>query len=72
MTDDIYDGEGKRREARLWIMEEVERTASHAHATGIQSFVVVFDRPLDWTAFGVWASMLLHCHGSDILRLKGF
>ena len=37
----------------------------------MQSFVVTFDRPLDWTAFGVWASMLLHRHGADVLRLKG-
>src|SRR5262249_59774023 len=32
---------------------------------------VFSDEPLDWTAFGVWASMLLHRHGADILRLKG-
>jgi G3E family GTPase len=31
----------------------------------------MFNEPLDWTAFGVWASMLLHRHGADILRLKG-
>ena len=37
----------------------------------VQSFAVIFDEPLDWTAFGVWASMLLHRHGADILRLKG-
>ena len=41
------------------------------HTAGVASFVVVFDRPLDWTAFGVWASMLLHRHGADVLRLKG-
>ena len=41
------------------------------HTAGVASFTVVFDRPLDWTAFGVWASMLLHRHGADVLRLKG-
>ena len=46
-------------------------TATHEHTAGIQSFAVIFDRPLDWTAFGVWASMLLHRHGADVLRLKG-
>jgi len=42
-----------------------------ATTAGVQSFAVIFDEPLDWTAFGVWASLLLHRHGADILRLKG-
>jgi G3E family GTPase len=71
LTDDIYDTAGKFREASLWSAEETEQHSSHEHATGIQSFVVLFDRPLDWTAFGVWASMLLHSHGANVLRLKG-
>jgi G3E family GTPase len=71
LTDDIYDGEGKLREALRWTSEHDERDPSHAHTPDIQSFAAVFDRPLDWTAFGVWASMLLHRHGGDILRLKG-
>ena len=31
------------------------------------------DRPLDldWTAFGIWLSMLLQAHGSSVLRVKG-
>src|SRR5262249_58362484 len=37
----------------------------------ILSFCLRFQRPLDWTAFGIWLAMLLHCHGSDILRVKG-
>ena len=44
---------------------------ARTHAPTLQSFAVIFDRPLDWTAFGVWASMLLHRHGADVLRLKG-
>jgi len=71
LTDDIYDGAGRFREAAHWSAQEAERHSAHAHATGIQSFVVLFDRQLDWTAFGVWASMLLHRHGTNVLRLKG-
>ena len=26
---------------------------------------------IDWTAFGVWMSMLLHRHGDRVLRIKG-
>jgi G3E family GTPase len=71
LTDDIYDAAGKFREASQWTASEVYQHAMHEHTTDVQSFVVIFDRPLDWTAFGVWASMLLHRHGADMLRLKG-
>jgi G3E family GTPase len=71
LTDDIYDLAGKSREARYWVAEEVDEHVRHGHTADVQSFAVIFDEPLDWTAFGVWASMLLHRHGADILRLKG-
>jgi G3E family GTPase len=71
LTDDIYDAAGKFREASQWTASEVYQHAMHEHTADVQSFVVIFDRPLDWTAFGVWASMLLHRHGADVLRLKG-
>ena len=71
LTDDIYDAEGKVREASHWTAEEVDEHSTHAHTAGVQSFTAIFDRPLDWTAFGVWATMLLHRHGANVLRLKG-
>ncbi len=71
LTDDIYDVEGKFRETSHWSAEQGGEHGAHGHSDGVQSFVVVFERPLDWTAFGVWASMLLHRHGADVLRLKG-
>jgi G3E family GTPase len=71
LTDDIYDAAGKFREASQWTASEVYQHAMHEHTADVQSFAVIFDRPLDWTAFGVWASMLLHRHGADVLRLKG-
>jgi G3E family GTPase len=71
LTDDIYDAAGKFREASYWTVEAVDNRASHTHTADVQSFTAIFDRPLDWTAFGVWASMLLHRHGAAVLRLKG-
>jgi G3E family GTPase len=71
LTDDIYDADGKFREASHWTAEEVDEHGAHEHTADVQSFAAIFDRPLDWTAFGVWASMLLHRHGADVLRLKG-
>jgi len=38
---------------------------------GVQTCSLVIDEPLDWTALGVWLSMLLHRHGASILRVKG-
>jgi G3E family GTPase len=39
--------------------------------TGISSFVVTHDKPLDWSAFGLWFSLLVHRHGDRLLRVKG-
>lgn len=42
------------------------------HDTGeTHSVSVTFDGPIDWTAFGIWFSMLLHARGEDVLRVKG-
>lgn len=30
-----------------------------------------FEHELDWTAFGIWLTLLLHAHGQRILRVKG-
>ena len=43
----------------------------HAHSEAIASLSLVLDEPLDWTAFGVWLSMLLNRHGDNVLRVKG-
>ncbi len=29
------------------------------------------DDQVDWTAFGVWLSALLHARGDDVMRVKG-
>jgi G3E family GTPase len=39
------------------------------HETRAVSFV--FDEEIDWTAFGVWLTMLLQAHGADLFRVKG-
>jgi G3E family GTPase len=41
------------------------------HGESIRSFVVTVDDPVDWTAFGVWLTMLLNRHGDKVLRVKG-
>jgi G3E family GTPase len=42
-------------------------TSEHKVAT----FCLVIEQPLNWSAFGVWMTMLLHAHGARVLRVKG-
>lgn len=78
MASDVYDPTTKSAEVRRWLDQEAHRAATtdHAHERnrhdrGIRAFCLTFDRPLDWTAFGIWLTMLLHAHGERVLRIKG-
>ena len=50
---------------------------AHDHAKdisthgGVHSLALHISEPVDWTAFGVWLSALLHVHGKAVLRIKG-
>ena len=77
---DVYDARTKGAEVRRWLAEEAakEGTEEHAHAhdvsrhdAHIHSFTLSFEGALDWTAFGIWLTMLLHTHGEKVLRVKG-
>jgi G3E family GTPase len=50
---------------------ELPADARGEHTEGIGSFAVFLAGPVDWTAFGVWLSMLLQARGQDVLRVKG-
>jgi G3E family GTPase len=41
------------------------------HTSGISTLELVTDEPLDWQAFSVWLSLLLHRRGPEVLRVKG-
>ena len=41
------------------------------HQAAISSISLSIDRPVDWTAFGLWLTMLLNRHGERVLRVKG-
>jgi G3E family GTPase len=43
----------------------------HSRPHGIDAVCLEFEQPLDWTAFGMWLTMLLAARGGDILRVKG-
>ena len=43
----------------------------HAHPDGASAFCLLLEEELDWTAFGIWLTMLLQSRGQEILRVKG-
>jgi G3E family GTPase len=45
--------------------------ADHRHADEVQAVVLELDGALDWSAFGIWLTMLLHARGADVYRVKG-
>lgn len=79
LTGDLYTADGKRREVAGWLDGfagpagdgEGHPNHSHDHSHGVASFCLWFDGPMDWTAFGLWMSMLLNRHGERVLRVKG-
>ena len=72
---DIHDRQSKSREVERWMRSAGDAAAAgdgHApHPSAIAATSFTFDEALDWTAFGVWMSMLLHRHGDRVLRMKG-
>jgi len=48
-----------------------EHDHAHAHSHGIESFAVIFDKPLAWPAFEQAMAVLTALRGSDLLRVKG-
>ena len=80
MASDVYDPAHRSAEVRRWLDEEAHRTAAgtrhhhgdpNRHDRDIRAFCLTFAEALDWTAFGIWLTMLLHVHGARVLRVKG-
>ncbi len=42
----------------------------HGHDE-VRAFALFLDEELDWTAFGIWLTMLQQARGQDVLRVKG-
>lgn len=50
---------------------ELDFDDTPAHDHEVRALCLVFDTTLDWTAFGVWLTMLLQARGEGVLRVKG-
>ena len=51
--------------------DTIDTPPVHAMSDRVASRCLTFDAPLDWPMLGVWLTMLLHCHGTRVLRVKG-
>lgn len=63
------------REVRHWFRAEAADVPGprerNRHGDDVTAVALTLDRPVNWTAFGLWLSMLLHRHGEAVLRVKG-
>jgi G3E family GTPase len=75
MASDVYGSASKVAEVARWLSEAAHvghhQHDRNRHGDDIRAFCLTFDRPLDWSAFGLWLTMLLHAHGQSVLRVKG-
>jgi G3E family GTPase len=56
---------------RLEQLRGQQQEPAGMHTTNVRSLSIQFVKPLDWLAFGIWLSMLLHKHGENMFRVKG-
>jgi len=74
---DLFDIAAKSAEVKRWFETGIPDDSHHhaqdrnRHGDDVRAFSLVFDEPLDWTAFGLWLSLLLNRHGLQVLRVKG-
>jgi G3E family GTPase len=81
LGEEAWNEKTRSREVRRWLEAERHEAAHrhhhdhpldrNRHARDIRTFCLTLDRPIEWAAFGIWLTLLLHRHGSSILRVKG-
>ncbi len=77
LTDDVHDTRTRSEQVARWLaLDANDHGHHHGHVDrnrhgDIQAMLLSADQPVDWAAFALWLSMLLHRHGAEILRVKG-
>jgi G3E family GTPase len=80
LLDVAHDLTERPADAMRWVAAEVAHSHHdhhdhHHHDVnqhgGIRAFVIEGETPVAWPRFALWLSMLVHCHGQAMLRLKG-
>ena len=77
LTDDVHDTGTRSEQVARWLAVETgDDRHHHDHVDrnrhgNIRAMLLSAEEPIDWAAFALWLSMLLHRHGAEILRVKG-
>lgn len=71
LGSDAFDPGSRTEEVQSWLSQLPVEASHSRHHSSIGSFVFRTEQSLDWTAFAVWLSALVHRHGQEILRIKG-
>ncbi|WP_421995116.1 CobW family GTP-binding protein [Reyranella sp.] len=78
LAHDVFATASRSAQARRWLAAELEAAPPpvadrdpNRHDETIHTFTLTLDGAVDWTAFGLWLTMLLHRHGERVLRVKG-
>jgi len=72
-TEDVGAEEHRLAEVRGWLagVDSSPAAGHRSEGSGIHSFCLTWQDPMDWTLFGIWLTALLHRHGEQVLRVKG-
>jgi G3E family GTPase len=84
LIEGVADPATKLKEVRHWLDASSHHDHDHhhgehdddhqhgaIHSSNIKSFSLRVEHAIDWTAFGIWLTLLLHRHGDRVLRVKG-
>lgn len=77
LAEDLGDARFQANEAQRWLAALQAAGAAARQSPDvpphgdITTLALSFDAPLDWVAFGIWLTMLMHRLGPDLLRVKG-
>lgn len=81
LGQDVFDPETKAAEVRSWLAHHLDHphhgSEPHAHVPAeshgaeTRAFTIELSEPVEWSAFGLWLSLIASRHGERLLRLKG-
>jgi G3E family GTPase len=77
LGQDVFHETGKVDEVGRWLRAAEQRRYFPVHRGNpnlhgdIRAFVLEPGEAIDWSAFSLWLSLLLHRHGEQVLRVKG-
>ena len=66
----LLDGSAAAWATSLSLPRRWKAGSAAEHSADVRAVTITLDRPVEWSAFAVWLSLLLHAHGDKILRFK--